>query len=407
MFRIIFLIFSFLFFPATVFAQLDSLVFDVERTAIHPEQRGELRLHVAGMPFVLDNEYKSKLVKGYTLPGIWLDPTVSYQPLPNVKIALGAHMLHFWGAEKYPNFNYSELASWSGRNIQNGFHCVPIFRAQMQLTKNVNVVLGTLHGKSNHGLIAPLYNDELNLSGDPETGVQVIWDSPHFRLDSWVNWESFIFRKDTGQESFSFGLSTLVRPSGKKAAWQWYLPIQAVFQHRGGEINTEATDREIKTWLNAAAGVGVDVPLRMRWPASLNLEATAAYFGQQAGTLLPFDKGYGVLGKASLRVWRCKLGVGYWYCKDFVSILGNPLYGAMSISNEGLTLRKPKSLLVDAEYAHRLGEGVAWGIQAKLANQFATRSHSPEEGWREEKSTQNFSFGIYLRMSPSFLLKKF
>ena len=199
MFRIIFLIFSFLFFPATVFAQLDSLVFDVERTAIHPEQRGELRLHVAGMPFVLDNEYKSKLVKGYTLPGIWLDPTVSYQPLPNVKIALGAHMLHFWGAEKYPNFNYSELASWSGRNIQNGFHCVPIFRAQMQLTKNVNVVLGTLHGKSNHGLIAPLYNDELNLSGDPETGVQVIWDSPHFRLDSWVNWESFIFRKDTGQ----------------------------------------------------------------------------------------------------------------------------------------------------------------------------------------------------------------
>ena len=107
MFRIIFLIFSFLFFPATVFAQLDSLVFDVERTAIHPEQRGELRLHVAGMPFVLDNEYKSKLVKGYTLPGIWLDPTVSYQPLPNVKIALGAHMLHFWGAEKYPNFNYS------------------------------------------------------------------------------------------------------------------------------------------------------------------------------------------------------------------------------------------------------------------------------------------------------------
>ena len=79
----------------------------------------------------------------------------------------------------------------------------------------------------------------------------------------------------------------------------------------------------------------------------------------------------------------------------------------MSISNEGLTLRKPKSLLVDAEYAHRLGEGVAWGIQSKLANQFATRSHSPEEGWREEKSTQNFSFGIYLRMSPSFLLKKF
>ena len=43
----------------------------------------------------------------------------------------------------------------------------------------------------------------------------------------------------------------------------------------------------------------------------------------------------------------------------------------------------------------------------KLLNQFATRSHSSEEGWKEEKATQNFSFGIFLRMSPSFLLKKF
>ena len=334
MVRFILLFISSLFIPSSLFAQLDSLVFGMEQPFVDPARRGELQLQMEGMPFVLDNEYKSKLVKGYTLPGMWLDPTVSYQPLPNVKFSLGAHMLHFWGAEKYPNFNYSELASWNGRNTQNGFHCVPIFRAQMQLTRNLNIILGTLHGKSNHGLIAPLYNDELNLSGDPETGVQVIWESPHFRLDSWVNWESFIFRKDTGQESFSFGLSTRVRPSGKEAAWQWYLPIQSVFQHRGGEINTEATDREVKTWLNAAAGVGVDVPLRMRWPASLNMEATMAYFGQQAGTLLPFNKGYGVLGKASLRVWRCKLGIGYWHCKDFVSILGSPLYGAMSISNE-------------------------------------------------------------------------
>ena len=394
--------------PQSTLAQLDSLVFGVRHTQVTPEERGELRVQVEGMTFLQNNEYKSKLIKGYTLPGIWIDPTVSYQPLPAVKMELGVHLLHFWGAEKYPNFNYSDLASWHGRNTQDGFHAVPIFRAQLTAAKNLQLILGTLHGKSNHQLTAPLYNDELNLSSDPETGVQMLWNAPWVDLDAWVNWESFIYRKDSGQESFCFGLSARLKPkrAEKPQSWEWYFPVQALFQHRGGEINTEAEDRVIKTWANAAAGVGVNIPMAGRYPTLLNVEALAAGFNQQAGDLLPFDNGFGLLGKASLRIGRCKIGASYWFCKDFVSVLGNPLYGAMSISNEGVTLDKPQTLMVEGEYAHKLGEGFAWGIQVRMFRQFGCHLHAPEEGWQREKATTNLAAGIYLRLCPSFLLKR-
>lgn len=391
------------------YAQMDSLLYNASQTVqIIPEDKGELRVCIDFMPFLRNNEYKSKLVKGYTLPGIWMDPTLSYQPLRNLKIEAGAHALHFWGAHKYPNFNYSKLANWKGHATQDGFHCVPIFRANLQLTPQLNILLGTLHGKTNHGLIEPLYNNELNLSADPETGVQVLWDCSPIRLDAWVNWESFIFENDKGQESFSFGLSTRIRPSRKGANWQWYIPVQAVFQHRGGEINQAAGDRTIKTWLNAAAGVGVQTPLRIRCPhSSLRLETSGVYFGQQAGDGLPFDRGYGFHSKATLQLWRFQTSLGYWWCKDFVSIFGNPLFGAMSIHTPGLILDKPQSLTAHVEYAQNLGKGFSWGIHADILNQFATQSFTPESGWNPQKNTINFSAGIYLRACPSFLIKKF
>ena len=106
------------------------------------------------------------------------------------------------GSAQYPNFNYSGLAGWQGNSTQDGFHAVPIFRVQMQLAHNLNVLVGTLHGKSNHGLITPLYNDELNLSAEAETGVQVLWHARPFTLDAWVNGKVVIFHNDKGQESY-------------------------------------------------------------------------------------------------------------------------------------------------------------------------------------------------------------
>ena len=62
--------------------------------------------------------------------------------------------------------------------------------------------------------------------------------------------------------------------------------------------------------------------------------------------------------------------------------------------------------MVEGEYAHKLGEGFAWGIQVRMFRQFGCHLHAPEEGWQREKATTNLAAGIYLRLCPSFLLKR-
>lgn len=394
------------FIPSAVKAQMDSLLF-ITTDRVDSTGRGELRLNVDNISFFRDNEYKSELVKGYTLPGIWVAPTLSYQPLRNLKVDVGLQMLHYWGANVYPNFNYSHISSWKGSQIQKGFHAVPIFRAHLQLTPTFGVVVGTLIGKQNHGLITPLYNDELNLSADPESGVQLLWETKAFRMDTWINWESFIYRKDNHQESFAFGFSSRIMPSRKQARTKVYIPIQALFQHRGGEINTDAKERSIKTWMNAATGIGINIPLSTRIPVRLNAETDMAFYSQQAGTALPFDKGYGLLMKTAADIWRCRISASYWRCHDFMSILGNPLYGSISIDEDGLTLEDPQMVCLRAEYAQSLGRGFSWGVHADLFDNVGTTATQTDKGIFHVGSSLNFAAGIYIRIHPSFLLKKF
>lgn len=395
--------------PARSLAQVDSLVFCVEQPQVVSAQKDELRFTLDALAFVRDNEYNHKeLMKGYTLPGITLTPSVSYQPLRNLKLEVGVHMIHFWGANNYPNANYTNLDAITAQSTTKAFHVAPTFRANLQLTPQVNVVLGTLYGKSMHGLVQPLYNDEVNLTGDPETGVQLLWKNHWLSLDMWVDWQKFIFKYDKGQERFAYGLSTRFHPSRREARAQWYIPLQVVMQHIGGEINTEAEDRAIKTWLNAAAGAGGSVPLRTKVPVSVNAEATANYFSQQSGTALPFSHGVGLWAKAGVKVWHFGATVGWWQAHKFIPILGSTLFSSMSTSEEGVTFDNPRMLFLRAEYAQPLGKGFSWGVHADYSYHAQSGTWLDNgQSYRGGGHAQNFAAGIYLRAVPSFLIKKF
>ena len=153
-------------------AHIDSLLFENSHR-IDSASCGELRLNFDALCFFRDNEYKGCLSKGYTLPGYRLQPTVSYQPLKNLRVEVGVSMLHYWGANKYPNLNYSDIATWKGDQTQTGFHLLPFFNVQLAVSRNFNLILGNIYGGANHRLIEPLYNQENALSADPEMGVQM------------------------------------------------------------------------------------------------------------------------------------------------------------------------------------------------------------------------------------------
>ena len=217
-----------------------------------------------------------------------------------------------------------------------------------------------------------------------------------------------IFQNDDEQERFTFGLSTRFLPSRSAARVQWYLPLQLLMHHRGGEINPSAPNRGVKTWLNAAAGVGMKAPLRTRVPVTLGGEVTTTYFSQQKGTDLPFDSGYGLMAKAEARIWHFGLTVGYWQAHRFISVYGSPLFGAVSNSKSNTTIDRPHMAFAHLEYAQSLGRGFSWGVQIDADQHWQRGIHNRTENvYTTPSSTTDFAAGIFLRMTPSFLIKKF
>ena len=385
---------------AQVSVHIDSLLFENSHR-IDSASCGELRLNFDALCFFRDNEYKGSLSKGYTLPGYRLQPTVSYQPLKNLRVEVGVSMLHYWGA------NNSDISTWKGDQTQTGFHLLPFFNVQLAVSRNFNLILGNIYGGANHRLIEPLYNQENALSADPEMGVQMQWQTKPLDFDVWVNWESFIFDKDTHQEAFTFGLSTRFKANRPERRTHVYFPLQVVMQHRGGEINPDAEQRQVKTWMNAAAGVGVTIHTDNSILTRLNAEADVAYYRQMTGALLPFDNGKGVYVKAEADIWRFCLRGAYWDSSKFISIFGNPLYGSVGIHNRDFQMQRNRTVCAQLSYAQELGKGFSWGVQADVFNTLPTDDFVVGDKVYNNNNKVSLAAGIYLRVKPSFLLKKF
>ena len=282
---------------------------------------GSLNAEIDALAFFQNNEFSSKLQKGYTLPGAWLQPKLTISPLAQLHIEAGAHLMFYDGANRYPNYAYHDIVKWKGNQHRHGVHALPYLRAQADF-KRLTLMLGDLYGAQNHRLILPLFNPEQNLSTDPEMGFQLLLSRPRIHLDTWINWQSYIFEMDSHQEAFTVGVnSTLLWNRDKTKSLQWETPVQVILQHRGGEQDT--TSMGVQTVSNASVG------LRMTWRPStsaasppsdvrpgaltaLRAEVNALASYQQHGTLWPFDMGFAIHGSVRATLWqRLGLELGY------------------------------------------------------------------------------------------------
>ncbi len=373
---------------------------------IDPKKKGDLAIELDATLFFKNNEFDGKFLKGYSLPGLWLQPKLVYNPLSNLKLEVGGHAIIYRGAYKYPNYAYNDIVLWKGSQYQKGAHIVPFVRAQVELG-DFNIVLGNIYGGQNHALIDPLYNAELNLTADPEAGVQILYDRSRFHLDLWLNWESFIFAKDTHQEAFTLGLTTKTLLNAPTSKWHFYLPVQVVGQHRGGEDLVD-NDRPVSTLINGAIGIGTTRTFNRKWLKAIHFEADALGYYQQSGDLWPFNKGFGGYVRSTVELREDFLiNAGYFVCKDFISLFGSPYFGAVSMTDDELTFDKSQTLSLTAEYYRTFAKH--YGLGAKLEVYHSMPGHLRYADGRREKgnSSTNFTIGIYLRVNPSFLLKKF
>lgn len=363
---------------------------------------GELRLDVGSTLFFRDNEFATKSMDGYTLPGFRMIPRVGYRAADNIDIELGVYALRYWGADSYPNFAYRDIAVWKGHKT-HAFHILPWFRVQMATESGVNFVLGDIHGHSAHRLIDPLFAPELNLTADPEAGAQVLWSGRHMDVDVWVNWESFIYRLDTHQEAFTAGFSGRVKYNSEESPLLIYSPLQILAQHRGGEIDT-ITVSSVQTLVNGAAGVGLTTDLRRRYFRQLTLEADLLGYWQQAGELWPMDNGWAVWIHGALDISRSRVKLGWFKAHDFISMFGYPFFGAVSTRFPGLTFRNPSTFYAGFEWGREFAPGYSVGINVDIYAQGSTMGRYADGTTASIGSATSFAAGIYMRINPSFIL---
>ena len=393
----------FLLCTVSLQAQVVSQLYETDYR-INPGHVGSLFVEVDNMSFFKDNEFAGEVMKGYSLPGLWLQPKAVYYPLKNIKLELGLHALIYSGAYKYPTSAYQDIATWKGNQYQKGAHLLPFFRVQFALRK-VNLVVGNLYGGTLHGLVTPLYHQELDLTADPEMGFQLLYDTRAFHLDAWINWQSYIFELDSHQEAFTVGFSSQIDYTAPEARLHVYTPLQGIIQHRGGEQDTIYTN-SVQTLMNGAAGVGMTWDARGRVLRRLNLEADALFYYQQAGQLWALDDGIAFYAAACVDLKDFRVKAGYFYGNDFISLYGIPYFSALSTKNEGAFFDSPQTVFMSASWSRSFGKHYAVGAEVELFQSLPT-TMMEEGGMQSElESATSFSFGVYFRINPSFFIKK-
>ena len=374
-----------------------SLVVGCPKATAEPVDTADVRAlkaEVEAMAFFRDNEYDSRIAKGYTLPGLWLQPKLTYNPIESVHLELGAHALIFDGANKYPCYAYHDVARWKGHQYQRGAHVLPFFRAEARL-RHLSVVLGDIYGADKHQLLRPMFNPEQTLSADPEMGFQLLLDRSHIHLDTWLNWQSYIFDEDTHQEAFTVGTNATILWSKPHRRIRLSTPVQFLLQHRGGEQDTTAMG--VQTLANASIGLRMETPTRR--PTVTNLTAELNLLGsyQQSGHLWPFDTGFAAHAAVGLTLLsRLTLRADYFESpKQYANLYGSPFFSTLSTKHPGLRFQGMHSATLGATYVHTFSPAYRLGAEVE-----AISAHSPGE------SDFCFSIGLFLHVRPSVLIKR-
>lgn len=378
-------------------------------------QTKTLGIELEALAFFKDNEFDGNVQRGYSLPGVRLQPRLTYTPIDEIKLELGLHATIYSGANKYPCYVFHDIATWKGDQYQSGAHLLPFFRATARF-KSITLAVGDIYGGATHGFVEPMYNPELILTDDPEMGFQMIVDTKRWHSDLWMNWQSYIFKESSHQEAFTVGWTQNINVWKRKKEDRTHsldIPIQLVIQHRGGEQDN--TKMGVQTIANGALGMGYEYKAPgNRIVTGVQAEVMALYCLQQSGNLWPFKNGPALWVKASVDFIRdLRVTAGFFSAKDFCSLYGSQYFGTLSTKRAGGRFDGMNTGLISLEYSRTFANAYTIGANLK-AYIYKTGSLAlPADDSHPEPYTipgefrTPFSFGVYFRCSPSFVLKRF
>ena len=277
---------------------------------------GAVYLELQSKGFFQNYEYFNTIKEGTTLPGVWLQPVLSYRPTKGINIRAGIHLLNYSGRDT--------LAKKQ-----------PLLSVSMQLTPKTSVILGSFYTLDRHRLELPLLKEELLYTKPVENGVQLKIDHEKIWADFWISWETFILPHDPFQERFFSGMSLQI-PIITGSDFSLQVPIQQTVSHRGGQ--DIAIDTTLLTIYNAAAGVTLKHK-QVGVTTMGMIYKDLSHQKQQA-----FKKGSALYIKGFYTYNHLSINAGYWHGNQFMSTKGEELF--MSAVTEINTITYKRSEVI-------------------------------------------------------------
>jgi hypothetical protein len=332
----------------------------------------KLFLHIDNTAFFKNNEYFGDIAKGYTLLGFHLTPQIIYQPTEKTKLQLGTQLLSYYGRED--EMKVSLLLSF-----------------QYQFHKNLSLTLGNINGTLNHRLIEPLFDNERFLTHNIENGIQFLWNSKKLFADLWLDWEQQIFYNDPFQEKFNVGFS-LDYKIFTKNDYTLSLPFQNLIRHQGGQINHN--NEPLVTIFNNATGLKIKKEFYGKFVHQFQLcSYIVNYQDLSPNKQQMFIDGTGSYTTLEILNNRFNFLTGYWYGKQFIAPLGNPLYETYSRTN--IFVEEPVRQLIIAKinYHQNIFNGIH--LDVRFEPYFDLLNGNFE-----------YNYGLVIIFKENFFLKK-
>lgn len=337
-----------------------------------PTDSQKLFINFRNKNFFKNNEYFNPLNEGYTLLGFIAQPSLSYFPGKTTRIEIGSSFLKYDGRQGFSDIQ-------------------PLFRFQYQPSQNFQMVMGSLFGGANHGLIEPLYRWEQDFMNPVENGLQFVFKGPHAKADVWLQWEKFIFRHDPFQEELTVGTTFSWRINPDNKNFNVSIPFQSLINHHGGQ--DIAIDTAIQTLANYASGITAS------WQTSRKLkEITLECWVMGYSDLSPqkyqaYNKGYGIYPKAGFKLGDFMLQTGYFHGEKFIAIKGEPLFHSAVTPNTGLMLPERNLLVAKFAFIKQIEKGISIAAY--------TEAYTDLEG-----GNTDYNYGVHIIFDQNFFVAK-
>jgi hypothetical protein len=140
----------------------------------------------------------------------------------------------------------------------------------------------------------------------------------------------------------------------------------------------------------------------------------ALYCLQQSGNLWPFKNGPALWIGANVDFIKdLRLSLGLFAAKNFCSLYGSQYFGTLSTKYEGARFSSMITGVIGVEYSRTFAKAYTVGANVKAYINRTGELHHPADEVNSQPYTSSsefrtpFSFGVYFRCSPSFVLKRF